>query len=381
MNFLKRTMALITVLLLLSSSTYAEETKTLSFLATTDGENISVIESDITSEVDNSNINVKVVKYVNDVEQIIYQGPLGGYDNGVWNFTDFSKIQFMVIFNWEEPDDGGIYIVPINKTVVNEVQSAVVESDLDGKKEELVQATLLNSEIIQPSLNIVERFYINNSEITNNFTSQSIKGNDTLFARYTITNSGIQTQSVQLILCVYSPEGRLVDMAVISDTVASNETIDIEKSLTVASNVSACYSKVFLWDGLNSLRPLHDTLQIGSANLSVEVATATVNCVLNKEYNLVTTVENMPTNDDGLYTLTYNPSKLELVDLCSLTYKKELTTGVIKGTNITIESIDTTNGKIVFGSPNADSGNISKVLNSFKFRGLVSDEQTTVTIE
>lgn len=381
MNFLKRTMALITVLLLLSSSTYAEETKTLSLLATTDGENISVVESDITSEVDNSNMNVKVVKYVNDVEQIIYQGPLGGYDNGIWNFTDFSKIQFMVIFNWEEPDDGGIYVVPINETVVNEVQSAVIESDSDGEKEEPVQATLLNSEIIQPSLNIVESFYINNSEITNNFTSQNLKGNDTLFARYTITNSGTLTQSVQLILCVYSTEGRLLDMAVISDTIASNETKDIEKSLTVASNVSACYAKVFLWDGLNTLRPLHDTVQIGSENSSIEVATATVDCTLNKEYSLVTTVENMPTNDDGQYTITYNPSKLELVDLCSLTYKKELTAGVINGTNITIVSVDTTSGKIVFKNPNADAGNVSKVLNSFKFRGLVSNEETTITIE
>lgn len=381
MNFFKRTMTLITVLLLLSCNTYAEETKTLSLLATTDGENISVVESDITSEVDNSNMNVKVVKYVNDVEQIIYQGPLGGYDNGIWNFTDFSKIQFMVIFNWEEPDDGGIYVVPINETVVNEVQSAVIESDSDGEKEEPVQATLLNSEIIQPSLNIVERFYINNSEITNNFTSQNLKGNDTLFARYTITNSGTLTQSVQLILCVYSTEGRLLDMAVISDTIASNETKDIEKSLTVASNVSACYAKVFLWDGLNTLRPLHDTVQIGSENSSIEVATATVDCTLNKEYNLVTTVENMPTNDDGQYTITYNPSKLELVDLCSLTYKKELTAGVINGTNITIVSVDTTSGKIVFKNPNADAGNVSKVLNSFKFRGLVSNEQTTITIE
>lgn len=381
MNFFKRTMTLITVLLLLSCNTYAEETKTLSLLATTDGENISVVESDITSEVDNSNMNVKVVKYVNDVEQIIYQGPLGGYDNGIWNFTDFSKIQFMVIFNWEEPDDGGIYVVPINETVVNEVQSAVIESDSDGEKEEPVQATLLNSEIIQPSLNIVESFYINNSEITNNFTSQNLKGNDTLFARYTITNSGTLTQSVQLILCVYSTEGRLLDMAVISDTIASNETKDIEKSLTVASNVSACYAKVFLWDGLNTLRPLHDTVQIGSENSSIEVATATVDCTLNKEYNLVTTVENMPTNDDGQYTITYNPSKLELVDLCSLTYKKELTAGVINGTNITIVSVDTTSGKIVFKNPNADAGNVSKVLNSFKFRGLVSNEETTITIE
>ena len=95
MRFLKRTISILTVLLLLSNITYAEETKTLSFLATKDGENISVVESDITSEVDNSELIVKVVKYVNDEEIVIYQGPLGEYDNGLWSFTDFSKIQFI----------------------------------------------------------------------------------------------------------------------------------------------------------------------------------------------------------------------------------------------------------------------------------------------
>lgn len=371
MNFLKRTISLITILLLLSSNTYAEETKTLSFLATTDGENISVVESDITSETDNSELIVKVVKYVNDEEVVIYQGPLGGYDNGLWSFTDFSKIQFMVIFNWEQPDDGGIYIVPVNETV--EESSKIPNSS--------VQTFTATSEIIQPSLNIVERFYINNTEVTGDYASQNIKANDNLFASYSITNTGTASQSVQLILCVYNLDGRLLDMAVISDTILSNETKDIEKGLTVGANVTGCYAKVFLWDGLSTLRPLHDTLQIGSQDVSVEVATATVDCVLNKEYNLVTTVENMPTNDDGQYTITYNPSKLELIDLCSLTYKKELSAGAINGTNITIVSVDTSKGEIVFKNPNAENGNVSKVLNTFKFKGLVSGEQTTITIE
>ena len=371
MKLLKRIMTITLMVSMLSVVVYAEETKTLSFLATTDGENISVVESDITSEVDNSELIVKVVKYVNDEENVIYQGPLGEYDNGLWSFTDFSKIQFMVIFNWEQPDDGGIYIVPVNEVV----------EESSKTQENSVQTFSATSEIIQPSLNIVESFYINNTEVIGDYASQNIKANDNLFASYSITNTGTASQSVQLILCVYNLDGRLLDMAVISDTILSNETKDVEKGLTVGTNVTGCYAKVFLWDGLSTLRPLHDTLQIGSQDVSVEVATATVDCVLNKEYNLVTTVENMPTNDDGQYTITYNPSKLELIDLCSLTYKKELTAGAINGTNITIVSVDTSKGEIVFKNPNAENGNVSKVLNTFKFKGLVSDEQTTITIE
>lgn len=111
------------------------------------------------------------------------------------------------------------------------------------------------------------------------------------------------------------------------------------------------------------------------------LSTVIVECVQNKEYNFVTTIENMPINDSGQYTITYDPTKLELIDLCSLTYKKELDPGVISGTNITIISVDKANGKIVFKNPNHITNNISKVLNSFRFKGLISDAQTILTIE
>ena len=371
MKIMKSIMAIFVAINISAVSVYAADTYDASYKVEIKDGIVSVTEDELYSEKDNSDLLVKVIKQVGDESTEIFSGKLKDYDNGKWVNTNFSEIQFMIIFEWDGPSDEAIYVIPVKD--VSEKNSKVMENSM-----QMISTT---PEIIQPSLNIVENFYINNNAVTGDFSTQNIKGNDNLLASYSITNFGTKEQSVQLILCVYSLEGKMLDIAVVSDTIASNETKDVEKGLTVGANVAGCYAKVFLWDGLSTLRPLHDTLQIGSQDVSVEVATATVYCVLNKEYNLVTTVENMPTNDDGQYTITYNPSKLELIDLCSLTYKKELTIGTISGTNIIIVSVDTSKGEIVFKNPNTGNGNVSKVLNAFKFKGLVSDEQTTITIE
>lgn len=104
----------------------------------------------------------------------------------------------------------------------------------------------LETELIQPSLSIVESFYINNVEITSDFDSQCISGNDNLLASYSIANIGDEQQSVQLILCVYGMNGKILDVAITSDTILPNQTKNIQRNLTVGNDVSECYAKVFL---------------------------------------------------------------------------------------------------------------------------------------
>ena len=55
--------------------------------------------------------------------------------------------------------------------------------------------------------------------------------------------------------------------------------------------------------------------------------------------------------------------------------------GTISGTNITILSVNPVSGEIVFKNPNTNESSVSKVLNSIKFKGLISNEQTVITIE
>ena len=320
--------------------------------------------------------NVKVVNYVDGYEVVLYTGPISQFENGSYIGTDFTGKDFVVVLEWGDELALLYYIYPISENNMNLSNTTVIKND--GREEVVLTSTL---ETVEPSLSITTNYYINNTEITEDFELQSINKNDTLSAGYTITNYSTLEQSVRLMICIYSQDGRMLDVATISDVIEPNSTKGIEKSLTVGSEVSSCYAKVFLWDGFNTLRPLHNTLKIGNENTNIEVVNATVNCRIGVEYNLVTTVENMPSNDDGIYSITYNPSKLELVDLCSLTFKKEVQAGSINGTNITILSVDETQGKIVFENPNTGSTSISKVLNSIRFKSLVSNEQTIITIE
>lgn len=366
MNKFKRMIAVCAAVGMLCSTVYAQGTHDLGYRVKMNEEQVTVTEDDFVSDIDNSNLDVSVVKQQGDTRTTIFTGKLKDYDNGRWVYTDFSEIQFMVVMEWEGPEDELIYIIPKKETEI----------------ERSAQATVMSADVIQPSLNIVENFYINNSKITENYETQEIRGGDNLCANCSITNTGSAKQSVQLILCAYNMQGRLI--GIISSepyNLEAGETKNFEKSMTIDSSITNCYAKVMIWDGIGSLRPLHSSLEVGKNSVSHETAVATVNCVANKEYNLVTTIENMPQNDAGHYKIKYDPTKLELIDLCSLTYKKELQVGDIPGTSIKIVGLDIAKGEIIFESPNSGARNVSKVLNAVKFKALVSDVQTVITIE
>ena len=356
MNLYKRMLAMGAAIGMLYSTAYAQEVYDIG------PEDISVRET----HTDNSNLNVTVIKQQGNTRTTVFTGRLGDYDNGKWIYEDFSQIQFIIAVEWGETADGIIYIIPQQaSTSANSVQTAAVDA-----------------EVVQPSLSIAENFYINNSKITETPETQEIKGGDNLRADYSITNTASAAQPVQLILYAYDMRGGLIGgVSTEPYTLAAGETKSFEKSITISSDITNCYVKAMLWDGIGSFRPLHAALEVGSNSVSCETATATVNCVANKEYNLVTTVENMPANDAGHYRIKYDPSKLELTDLCSLTYQKELQTGDIQGTNVKIVGLDTAGGEIIFEAPNSAAKSVSKVLNAIKFKALVSDTQTVITIE
>ena len=109
MKIVKRTIALLIMFLMLSTITFAEETKTVSFKATVSDGDVTVEETELISDIDNSDLLVKVTKVTDNKESVIYEGILGEYDNGLWAFTDFSDIDFLVIFDWESMENEAIY--------------------------------------------------------------------------------------------------------------------------------------------------------------------------------------------------------------------------------------------------------------------------------
>ncbi len=370
MKYIRRIIAIIIMIILCLSISFIGATDNTTFQAVIEDDEIVMIRSELTETIDNSNLPVKIIRVRGEQSTVIYQGLLGQYENGMWSGLDFSQTAFVVMFDWNTNDEA-IYIIPTGSNNESFDDTNEVTSVNDNSP--------LPSENIQPSLNIQERFYINDVLISDNFDNQTINANDELTAEYIIINSGTASQSIQLILCLYTSEGRIINVTSVGGSINAGETKTFSKSMDVSSNITSCYAKVLLLSGFNELVPLHSTLEIGKGG--EQIATATVSCVQNKEYILNITVENLSANSNDEYVVVYDPTQLELVDLCAMTYDKEVIVGSIEGTGINITFVDTQTGEIRFKNPNIATNDITKVLNAIKFKGLVSNTQTTITIK
>jgi len=349
------------------------ENTTVKFSINKDGissERITVDES-----VDNSNLMVKVIQPIGNGEtREVYRGPMSGLKEGAWQHVDYSKIWgFAVLI--KNPDSLDVlYIIPLNEEETNEIQSSKAESTSKNMQ-------LYSDNIVTPDVSVNTSYYINDTQITEGLSSVDFTANDYLSVNYSVTNNGTLAQNVTMILTLYDEEGMMIGTSCVSDIINASETATLQDTISVPSNIENCYAKVMLWDSLHGLRPLYPSVQIGSIDAEQVISSACIECLANKEYNLVITAENIPQNDKGTYTVRYDAAKLSLVDACSLTYKNELMAENIEDLNINIISVDAQNGTIVFSNINDSDSTISKVLNSIKFKSLVSDTSSTITIE
>lgn len=120
LNTFKRVISIILVSFMFTLNVFAEETYNASYRIDIDKEQgITVEETTLDGEIDNSSLEVTVIKKSGEDETVIYTGPLGEYEDGIWSFTDFSEIQFLVVFYWEGPDNEALYIIPTDKVENN----------------------------------------------------------------------------------------------------------------------------------------------------------------------------------------------------------------------------------------------------------------------
>jgi hypothetical protein len=94
----------------------------------------------------------------------------------------------------------------------------------------------------------------------------------------------------------------------------------------------------------------------------------------NSTYLVSVTASNVPVLNVLTYTLTYDDDSLQITDLCAFTYEKEMTTGLVAGTRITIISF--TPGVITFTVDESvpSSKQWSGVLNIFEFKAKTSGD-------
>lgn len=160
-----------------------------------------------------------------------------------------------------------------------------------------------------------------------------------------------------------------------------NATISVELSENKDSN----YIKLLVWDSLSALIPINDIKKVADLDPYTREKFIVFNKDDNQEFNLFLSTSDSRNVSEKPHTIYYDTTKLEVIDLCSLTYSKEKTTGNIENTNITIEKFDPIKGVIGMKFDyNISSGlRIAGVNNIIRFKAIqpLINEQIKYIIE
>lgn len=371
MNLIKKMTSLLLVMLLFGVNVFAEETTTASFKATIDGENISVVETELESDVDNSNLIVKVTKVTNDDETVIYEGALGEYADGMWAFTDFSEIDFLVIFDWESMGNEAIYVVPVKETT-------------DSTSSVTSKTTNINNLNTTNDINAEQVSTISATQLIEYDVTYSIvsDGSLSMDIDYNVYNGNSENDSVSLIAALYE-NGRLSDIQTQNLSVDALDSNSDSILLPLPNNRENYSVKLMVWDGMGTLRPIGNAKQVVDLDYYTREKYMYITSNANVGFNVYMNAATVKgANDDAVHTLKYDSTKITPVDLCGFTYNKELTAGEILNTNITIQNVDLSAGKIEYKF-NLEAGRNTGIINLVKFKTLsdVTDETIVYTIQ
>ena len=375
MKFVKKLVAYAAALLMLTVTAFAEETTYPTFKATIDGDNISVIETDLASDTDNSNLNVKVIKVAGDSETIIYEGLLGNYENGLWSFTDFSEIDILVIFEWDSMENEAIYIIPQREASSDAAPANIkntyvtdntIEETVGTESTETDTTTINSTELIE--------YDITYSIVSDNTLNMDIE--------YNVYNGNAENKSISLIAALYY-NGVLCDLKTQPLYISSQANVSESIVLPLPDNNENYSVKLMVWDGLGTIRPIGNAKSVADLdNYSREkylYITSNADVGFNIFMNAATV---KGANSDMIHTLQYDSSKITPIDLCGFTFEKELSAGTIENSNVIIQGVDLNAGKIQYRF-NLSNGRNTGVTNMVRFKTLsqVQNEQIIYTIQ
>lgn len=195
--------------------------------------------------IDNSELNVRVVKQIDGEETTIFKGKLKDYDNGAWIHMDFSDTQFAAIFIWDDINDEMVYIIPASAEVINDGENISadttkimsVEASDESEDYRIKQAIIKNSNDV-----IIH-------DCTTNGKLDSV----------TLVKNTSENKSAKLYAALYN--GSVLENLKIVDvpgngTAGSEIVCDVNLPFeTITENH---HVRIMLWDGDNSMRPLVD---------------------------------------------------------------------------------------------------------------------------
>ena len=371
MKIVKPAIVILTMFLLLSTSTFAKETKNVFLNSMSDDENVSLVGTKPSSNVDNSNLNVQIIRVVNGTKTILYEGLLGNYENGLWSNTDFSNIDFLLILEWETMENEAICVIP-----KKEVSS---ETTVESEKVTNITNTTTADKTTQTDITSSDSTELIEYDIAYSIISDELLN---MNINYNVYNGETENKTVSLIAALYN-NGKLCDFKTQELSVTSQNNANESIILPIPENNENYSVKLMVWDSIGGIRPLGKVKRVVDLDNYSREKYLYITSNEDVEFNVFMNASTVKgANNDMIHTLQYDSSKITPTDLCGFTYEKELGVGTIENSNVIIQDANLTDGKIEYRF-NLSEGRNTGVTNVIKFKTLsqVENEQILYTIQ
>ena len=243
MQKLKRIAASIIAMHMLMGTAFAE-TDTLTYKAKMENGEVTVEEKNLIGEIDNSNLEVNVIKQQGETRTTIFTGKLKDYDNGRWINLDFSEIQFALIFDWDTMENEAIYIVPITESSS--------KSDTDIKIDSDANKTVYQNSVARTTSGDIK------ADISllydNSYSECVLNAGEDLTAEVKVENLNSESAAdVSVMLALYDEHSKLIGIKMDSKSIAASGTDTIKPTITVPSDNTAASAKVMIWGSSNMM--------------------------------------------------------------------------------------------------------------------------------
>ena len=214
---------------------------------------ITTAADDDNCNIDNSELDVRVIQQIRDEQTTIFTGKLKDYDNGAWIRLDFSTVQFFAVLDWNDSESKVIYIIPLPSDT--EIDN---NTDISKPSDETVNETLSNSTALTSQNSDIQCDV--NLMYDGAYSEKVIIHNRQLTVPIKITNKGSTDKNIVCYIAEYDENGVLRNNV-------SNSTVKVEAGKSIAAQITKVFSsetktvKIFAWNS-ETLQPITGAISL-----------------------------------------------------------------------------------------------------------------------
>ena len=227
---------------------------------------ITTAADDDNCNIDNSELDVRVIRQSGDEQTTIFTGKLKDYDNGAWIRLDFSTVQFFAVLDWNDSESKVIYIIPLSADT--EIDN---NTDISKPSDETVNETLSNSTALTSQNSDIQCDV--NLMYDGAYSEKVIIHNRQLTVPIKITNKGSTDKNIVCYIAEYDENGVLRNNV-------SNSTVKVEAGKSIAAQITKVFSsetktvKIFACNS-ETLQPITGAISLDETEQDYYANTAT----------------------------------------------------------------------------------------------------------